>query len=142
MTTTAADAWEALHRAQIVVNRRATRFPEFQELPAREYDLLFNLTRADDNGMRLKVLNQYLPITQSSLSRMLDRLERKGLIRKWEDPEDARGLRIALTDLGHDVQERIGRDYDQHIHQLVTAALTPEEQDTLIRLTTKLRTSI
>lgn len=142
MTTTAAAAWEALHRAQITVNRRATRFPEFAELPAREYDVLFNLTRADDNGMRLKELNQYLPITQSTLSRMLERLDKKGLVRRWEDPDDARGLRIALTDLGTDVQHRIGDRYDHHIHQLVSAALTPEEQDTLIRLTTKLRTSV
>lgn len=139
---TATDAWEALHRAQITVNRRAIRFPEFAELPAREYDLLFNLTRVGDEGMRLKELNEYLPITQSSLSRMLERLDRKGLVRRWEDPEDARGLRIALTDLGHDVQERIGRAYDTRITALMAAALTPEEQAELTRLANKLRTSI
>ena len=135
----AVDAWEAIHRTEIVLGRQLYRQPEFTEVSAREYDALFNLTRAGREGLRLRDLNEYLPVTQSSLSRMIERLERRGLVSTWQDPDDGRGLRIGLTDDGHGVLARVGRDHEDHVHALLAGHLTTDELRTLTDLITKLR---
>ncbi|GEO94105.1 MarR family transcriptional regulator [Kocuria sp. CNJ-770] len=137
-----ADAWEALFRAQVTVMRRLQRQPEFAELSAREYDVLFNLSRSDESGMRLNELNEYVLLTQSSLSRMLERLELKGLVHRWQDPQDLRGLRIRLTDAGRAMQAQIAEQFRVHVHELMSAGLDPEELRILTRLADRLREAV
>lgn len=137
-----AEAWEALFRAQVTVMRRLQRQPEFAELSAREYDVLFNLTRSDEAGMRLNELNEYVLLTQSSLSRMLERLELKGLVHRWQDPQDLRGLRIRLTDSGRAVQAEIAEQFRLHVHELMSTGLDPEELRILNRLADRLREAV
>ena len=137
-----ADAWEALFRAQVTVMRRLQRQPEFAELSAREYDVLFNLSRSDEAGMRLNELNEYVLLTQSSLSRMLERLELKGLVHRWQDPQDLRGLRIRLTDRGRQMQVQIAEQFRVHVHELMSAGLDPEELRILTRLDDRLREAV
>ena len=137
-----ADAWEALYRAQVTVMRRLQRQPEFAELSAREYDVLFNLSRAEETGMRLNELNEYVLLTQSSLSRMLERLEMKGLVHRWQDPQDLRGLRIRLTEQGQIVQKQIAAQFREHVHELMSAGLDPDELRILTRLSDRLREAV
>ena len=137
-----ADAWEALFRAQVTVMRRLQRQPEFAELSAREYDVLFNLSRAEDAGMRLNELNEYVLLTQSSLSRMLERLELKGLVHRWQDPQDLRGLRIRLTEQGQTVQAQVAEQFREHVHELMSAGLDPDELRILTRLSDRLREAV
>ncbi|MFI7482965.1 MarR family winged helix-turn-helix transcriptional regulator [Kocuria sp. M1R5S2] len=137
-----ADAWEALYRAQVTVMRRLQRQPEFAELTAREFDVLFNLSRSAEGGMRLNELNEYVLLTQSSLSRMLERLELKGLVHRWQDPQDLRGLRIRLTDSGRAVQVQIAEQFRVHVHELMSAGLDPEEMVILTRLSDRLRQAV
>ncbi|HST73174.1 MULTISPECIES: MarR family winged helix-turn-helix transcriptional regulator [Kocuria] len=139
---TSADAWEALYRAQVAVMRRLQRQPEFADLSAREYDVLFNLSRADEAGMRLNELNEYVLLTQSSLSRMLERLELKGLVHRWQDPQDLRGLRIRLTEKGRAMQLEIAEQFRLHVHELMTAGLDQEELLILTRLAERLRDAV
>ena len=136
------DAWEALYRAQVTVMRRLQRHPEFSELPAREYDVLFNLVRAGESGMRLNELNEYVLLTQSSLSRMLERLEMKGLVHRWQDPQDLRGLRIRLTEQGRAVQARISEQFREHVHELMSAGLEPNDLHILTRISDQLRSRV
>jgi len=139
---TSTDAWEALYRAQVTVMRRLQRQPEFAELSAREYDVLFNLSRADEAGMRLNELNEYVLLTQSSLSRMLERLELKGLVHRWQDPQDLRGLRIKLTEQGRTMQAQIAEQFRLHVHELMSAGLDPDELLILTRLSDRLREAV
>lgn len=139
---TSTSAWEALYRAQVTVMRRLQRQEEFANLSMREYDVLFNLARADDRGIRLNELNEYVLLTQSSLSRMLERLEAKGLVHRWQDPQDLRGLRIRLTDDGQDLQKRIAEHFDRHVHELMATGLDSEELRILTRLSDRLRHSL
>lgn len=139
---TSTAAWEALYRAQVTVMRRLQRREEFADLSMREYDVLFNLSRADDRGIRLNELNEYVLLTQSSLSRMLERLESKGLVHRWQDLQDLRGLRIRLTEDGHDLQERIAEHFDRHVHEVMANGLDTEELRILTRLSDRLRHSL
>jgi DNA-binding MarR family transcriptional regulator len=137
-----AEAWESLFRAQVTVMRRLQRHPAFKELGMREYDVLFNLSRCPSNASRLTDLNQHLLISQPSLSRMAERLEAKGLVERRPDPNDQRAVLLALTDEGRELQRRIGLEHVRHIHELIGAALSPEEFAELARLTTRLSEAV
>ncbi|ASN39688.1 MarR family winged helix-turn-helix transcriptional regulator [Paeniglutamicibacter terrestris] len=132
-------AWEALFRAQVTVMREIQKLPEFKALSTKEYDVLFNLSRCPSGSSRLTDLNQYLLISQPSLSRMAERLESKGLLSRHPDPTDQRAVLFTLTEEGARLQKAVGREHIKGIHALIGKALSAEEFETLQELSTKLR---
>ncbi|NJC22761.1 DNA-binding MarR family transcriptional regulator [Arthrobacter pigmenti] len=137
-----ADAWESLFRAQVAVMRRLRRDPSFQKLALGEYDVLFNLSRCPTGWTRLNELNNHLLISQPSLSRMVERLEAKGLIQRKQAPEDQRGVLLALTETGRELQRDIGAAHVRCIHALLGPVLDEAEMHQLLALTTKIRHSM
>ncbi|GAA4432523.1 hypothetical protein GCM10023169_38340 [Georgenia halophila] len=135
----AAEAWESLFRAQVTLMRRFEENDDFAPLRAREYDVLFTLSRAKGGRLRLRELNEKILISQPSMSRMVERLEQRGLVRRERADDDARGVVVSLTEDGAELQRAIGRRHVRSIRQHVGGALTQEELRTLMHLTTKLR---
>jgi DNA-binding MarR family transcriptional regulator len=138
----AAEAWESLFRAQVAVMRRLQSGPAFKDLAVNEYDVLFTLSRCPSGRLRLNELNDNVLLSQSSLSRMVDRLEKRGLVERMPAPSDGRGVLLELTDAGAELQKQIGREHVRDIAALVGPALTAAEQRELLRLTEKLRASL
>lgn len=134
----ASETWESLFRAQVGVMRRIRQDPVFRELPIGEYDVLFNLSRCPTGWTRLNELNNHLLISQPSLSRMVDRLEAKNLVRKRPAENDQRGVELALTDEGRALQRRIGSAHVQRIQEVLAPVLGPAEMDQLRALTDRI----
>ncbi|MEX3598703.1 MarR family winged helix-turn-helix transcriptional regulator [Kocuria carniphila] len=103
-------------------------------LSRREFEVLATLYTADRSGLRLRDLNSHVLLTQSSLSRMLERLESKGLVSRRQDSQDLRGVRVTLTNEGSDLYEAISVGHDQMVAELISTALDPEEIRVLTRL--------
>ncbi|MGW9404718.1 MarR family winged helix-turn-helix transcriptional regulator [Arthrobacter sp. NPDC055585] len=137
-----AEAWESLFRAQVGVMRRLQRDPEFKELTMREYDVLFNLSRCPSGWTRLNELNEHLLISQPSLSRMVERLENKGLVQRRPARNDQRGVELSLTEEGRAVQKRLGRIHVRGIHDLLSPALDQQELAQVKELMDKLLSSL
>lgn len=138
---TAAIAWEAMFRAQVSAMRRFEADRDFAPLRSREYDVLFNLARMGGSA-RQHELNERLLISQPSLSRMVDRLAAAGYVRREVCAQDGRGVVVALTDDGAQLQGTIGRRHVRHIASILDAALTEDEQRTLTALTDRIRTAV
>lgn len=138
----AAETWESLFRAQVAVMRRLQSGPAFRDLAVNEYDVLFTLSRCPSGWLRLNELNDNVLLSQSSLSRLVERLEKRGLVERMPAPDDGRGVLVKLTEEGTQLQKQIGREHVRDIAQLVAPALTAAEQRELLRLTEKLRTSL
>jgi DNA-binding MarR family transcriptional regulator len=138
----AAETWESLFRAQVAVMRRLQSGPAFKDLAVTEYDVLFTLSRCPSGRLRLNELNDHVLLSQSSLSRLVDRLEKRGLVERMPAPDDGRGVLLKLTDAGAELQKQIGREHVRDIAALVGPALTAAEQRELLRLTEKLRASL
>ncbi|MDO5753668.1 MarR family winged helix-turn-helix transcriptional regulator [Arthrobacter sp.] len=136
------DAWESLLRSQVAVMRELHRAPIFNEVGSREYDVLYNLSRCPTGWLRLNELNDNVLLTQPSISRMVDRLEARGLIQRRTPENDRRGVLIGLTEEGVALQKKVGREHVRNIMELMEAALTDEEMLTLLELTGKLRDSV
>jgi DNA-binding MarR family transcriptional regulator len=138
----AAETWESLFRAQVAVMRKLQAGPAFKTLALNEYDVLFTLSRCPPGWLRLNELNDHVLLSQSSLSRLVERLEKRGLVQRLPAPDDGRGIRIQLTEAGWELQKQIGRKHVRDIAALVSPALTAAEQQELLRLTEKLRASV
>ena len=88
----AVQAWESLFRAQVSVMRQlAAEFPK-GEISIAEYDVLFTLSTEPERQLRARDLGRNVLLTQPSVSRMTDRLVRRGLVSKCADPGDGRVL--------------------------------------------------
>ena len=132
-------AWEALFRAQVSVLRQLNvEFPT-AELSFNEYDVLFNLSRQEDRQLRIRDLNKHLLLTQPSVSRLVDRLVARELVRKEPDPGDGRGTVVCLTDAGFALFRRVAVIHAESIHRRVGDALSNDELRELARLSDKLR---
>ena len=140
-TKLAAEAWESLFRAQVTVMRRFSRDDVWAQLSMREYDVLFTLSRCGPRPVRLNELNEHILLSQPSLSRMVERLEATGLLRREPSNDDRRGTVISLTPAGAEVQRRIGRQHVRTIGRYVGEALDDDELRTLRHLCDKLRHS-
>ena len=76
----AVQAWESLFRAQVSVMRQlASEFPK-GEISIAEYDVLFTLSTEPGRQLRARDLGRNVLLTQPSVSRMTDRLVRRGLV--------------------------------------------------------------
>ncbi len=134
-----AEAWESLFRAQVALMRRFTHEDVWGDLSVREYDVLFTLSRCEGRAARLRDLGAESLLTQPSLSRLVERLELRGLVVRSPATDDGRGVVVTLTDEGAREQRAIGRRHVEQIHRLVGGALDAEELATLRRLTDTLR---
>ncbi len=101
------DAWEALLVAHTTLIKRFAAQDVWQDLSMREYDVLYTLAKCGD-PMRLGELNRQVLLSQPALSRMVERLVARGLLRRTSDEADARSVLLALTQAGREEQRRVG----------------------------------
>lgn len=133
----AADAWEKLFRAQVSIMRDLRMAFVDQGMTMNEYDVLFNVAREPERRIRLRQLNANVLITQSSVSRLVDRLVARGLLDKCGDPEDARGAIVCLTPFGLSEFQRVARVHTANIGTRF-GVLDDDERATLERICGKL----
>lgn len=135
----AAEAWEALFRAQVTVMRRLAADDIWGEVSMREYDVLFQLAQAPGRALRIRELNEHILLSQPSLSRLVERLEGRGLVARCQAPGDGRGVLVRLTEPGSELQREVGRRHVATIRRVVGAALAEDELRLLTDLCTRLR---
>ncbi|MBF4617482.1 MarR family transcriptional regulator [Clavibacter sp. VKM Ac-2873] len=124
------DAWEALFRAQVVLIRTFTADDIWTDLTQTEYDVLYALAKAPD-GLNMVEINRNLLITQGGVSRLVTRLQQRGLITRCADPSDARATRISLTPEGARLQRSIGKAHADAVTAAMSRALTAEQMEQL-----------
>jgi DNA-binding MarR family transcriptional regulator len=69
-------------------------------LPLSSYEVLLFLADAPDGRMRMSELAESVLLSRSGLTRLVDRLERDGLLKRERCESDARGLFAEITPEG------------------------------------------
>jgi DNA-binding MarR family transcriptional regulator len=125
-----ARAWAALGAAHARVSERlATELARACGLTVNDFELLLRLDRVPRPGLRLGDLHPAVRLTQPSLSRLVARLERQGWLARSGDPNDGRGVLIALTPAGRGVLRRAIPVHARTIRDALR--LEPSEEDLL-----------
>jgi DNA-binding MarR family transcriptional regulator len=75
-------------------------------------------------------LGSVLGLAKSSLTGLVDRTERNGLVRREPDPQDARAVRIVLTPRGARLADEFYAETCARVEKLSTG-LSPAERDVL-----------
>ena len=70
------------------------------DLPVRSYEVLLLLEDAPGRRLRMSDLSRSVLLSPSGVTRLVDRLEREGLVERERCPDDGRGLNAVLTAAG------------------------------------------
>ena len=81
----------------------------------------------EQDGLAQSELAQGLRVEPPTLTKMLHRLEKVGLVERRQDLEDARVCRVYLTDSGRSLHEPVTRCWNQ-LEEKILSELTLEEQ--------------
>ncbi|HEU4979145.1 MAG TPA: MarR family transcriptional regulator [Solirubrobacteraceae bacterium] len=100
-------------------------------LPLTSYEVLMYLADAPEQRMRMSDLASSVILSRSGLTRLVDRLEREGLLERQSCPSDARGAFAKLTDAGRERLAAARATHLEGVRELFLARLTPEQLDAL-----------
>lgn len=67
------------------------------DMPLSWYDVLLQLAEAPQRRLRMAELAERVLLSRSGLTRLIDRLQTEGLVRREASPDDARGTYTVLT---------------------------------------------
>jgi len=93
--------------------------------------MLLELARQD--GMTQSELVEHMCVQPPTVSKMLDRLEKSGLVERHADSEDSRISRVCLTEQGRSLNENVCSVWDE-LEAETVAGLSIEERIVLRRL--------
>ena len=94
-------AWRGLLRTHaMLVKRLDAELEAAHGLALTSYEVLLHLDHAEDHKMRMCDVAESVLLSRSGLTRLVDRLERDGLVERAACADDARGAYARLTDAG------------------------------------------
>jgi DNA-binding MarR family transcriptional regulator len=108
------------------------------DLTAQQYNVLRLLESAVDGAMPTLSLASRLISKSPDITRMIDRLEKQGWIRRERSDADRRTVMVSITDSGRELLEKISQPLRQ-CHQEQLGHLTNGELELLTELLCKAR---
>lgn len=128
LTPAELDAWRGFLRA----HARVTRLLDAEltaecDLPLGTYEVLVHLHEAPGRRLRMTELADRVLLSRSGLTRLVDRMEREGLITRESCPSDLRGTNAVLTDAGYERLRAAAPTHLRGVREHLVDLLTPEE---------------
>jgi len=92
-----------------------------------EFEVLIRLSRSPEGQLRMTDLSTQTTLTTSGVTRVVDRLERDGLVRRMACPSDRRSSYTVITQAGRERLASILPGHLDLIGQWFTGLLAPEQ---------------
>jgi DNA-binding MarR family transcriptional regulator len=128
-------AWLRFLRAHAAITRElSARLEAHHELTLSDYDVLVQLYFAEGRRMRRIDIARSVLLTASGITRLLDGLERCGLVEKARCESDARVTYAVLTDAGVQKVEAARESHLSDIEELFGSRLKADERRHLAEL--------
>jgi DNA-binding MarR family transcriptional regulator len=125
-------AWRGLLRVHAAVIKALDAELEARHgVPLSSYEVLMFLSEAPEGRLRMCELADGVLLSRSGLTRLVDRLERQGLIARACCPQDARGAFAVLTEAGRDLVARARPTHLDGVRRSFLDHLTPPERERL-----------
>lgn len=103
------------------------------DLGLAEYEVLVALSEAPDREVRMSELADTVHQSRSRLTHTVARMERDGLIERFADPRDRRGVRAHLTDKGFELLAEAAPAHVAAVRRFLVDAVDPEDYQALGR---------
>lgn len=100
-------------------------------LPLTSYEVLMHVADSEGERMRMHDLARSILLSRSGLTRLVDRLERDGLLTRCSCASDARGAYACLTAKGRDTLDEARATHLAGVRALFLERFTPAEQELL-----------
>jgi DNA-binding MarR family transcriptional regulator len=124
LSETEMGAWQALlHAHHLVIGRLDRELRDEHDLSLAAYDVLLRLARAPERALRMTDLAERVMLSPSGLTRLVDRLVAKGLVRRRADPQDGRVAFASITDEGARQLRKAARTHLRGIREHFTSHL-------------------
>jgi DNA-binding MarR family transcriptional regulator len=127
MTSADLATWRALLDSTAELRRVLGAELQESSLSPTDYQVLLALTEAHGKRMRSSELARAIDWERSRLSHHLGRMERRGLIRRYDCAADSRGADVSVTPQGAHVFRRATAPHMRSIKRHFADVLTPEQ---------------
>lgn len=136
-------AWRGLIRLRETVMREVDRRLRREGLVSlADYGVLITLVTEPTLGLRMSELGVRRMLTPSGITRVVDRLEERGLVRREPDPSDGRAAVAVLTRPGLEALRRAQSVHHAAVRELYLGRLTADELEQLAALFEKARPGV
>jgi len=138
-TSVAIDAFVRLVRAHVAVTGQlSAQLSADHGLSLNAYEALLHLAGAPDSRMRRVDLANGLLLTAGGVTRLLDGLERDGLVAREECASDRRVSYAVLTEAGRDKLREASKSHTRQIRELLGGTYEDDELVQLVALLDRL----
>jgi DNA-binding MarR family transcriptional regulator len=128
-------AWRGLLRVHAGMTKALdAELVREHRLPLSSYEVLLFLADSPEGRMRMSELADGVLLSRSGLTRLVDRMERDGLLRRERCEQDQRGWFAEITDDGRDLFERARKTHLDGVRERFLSHLSRDEQRTLAAL--------
>jgi DNA-binding MarR family transcriptional regulator len=128
-------AWRALLLAHSgAVRAIEADLANARTIPLSWYDVLLELNSAPARRLRMQDLAARVLLSRTRVSRLVDEIDRAGLVERLPDPDDGRATFAAITAKGREELRRTAPRYLASIEEHFTSLFTPQEQSQLTAL--------
>jgi len=121
------DLVDALAQMSFVILNSLTEIAGEYNLSIVQIRLLGVLRDREPN---MHSLGRHLGLDKSSISGLVDRAQRRGLVTRTPSETDGRSFRVSITESGRQVVEKVSTSYTERIETL-TETLTPHDRQLL-----------
>lgn len=133
-------AWRAFLNAHARITRRISRDLAAAGLPDLSwYDALWAIHRAPGRRLRVHRLADEVVLSPTGMTRLVDRLEAAGMVRREPVPGDRRGADVVITDEGIALLRRMWPVYAAAIEQHFAPHAGARERRALERIAASAR---
>ena len=127
-------AWQTLRMAHDrVAQRLGAELSAACGLAINEFDVLLFLRSHAQERVRIGALLDAVPLSQPALSRLVARLEARGLVARSEAEDDARAVVVCLTETGTALIDRALIIHARVVHETLIDKLPESERTALLR---------
>jgi DNA-binding MarR family transcriptional regulator len=132
-------AWRGMLRAHAELTRTLdAELAREHDLPLTSYEVLLFLADAPEGRMRMSELADSVLLSRSGLTRLVDRLERQGLLTRERCESDARGWFAQITPEGRRVFDAARETHLDGVRRLFLSRFSRDELRALGELWEKL----
>ncbi|HWI07604.1 MAG TPA: MarR family transcriptional regulator [Solirubrobacteraceae bacterium] len=125
-------AWRGMLRSNAALAKALDgRLEAAHGLQLSSYEVLMYLADAEDERMRMCDLASSILLSRSGLTRLVDRLQREGLLERVACSDDARGAFAKLTPAGRQKLRAATATHLEGVRAMFLDLFTPEELDRL-----------